>query len=196
MAERIVTGIEDIDRRLNALATREANQCVRSALQSGLTLTKNLIAREIDAESNISPDLAKALKATLGKRLVTRAKNAASVAAKAGMGVGKRTTSSRAKAAAKDAGRKGKPGVGISANNVHWFALGTANRYQGLKKVRVAGGKERRTVRTGNAIRFVGKIQPVRAVARAAQHIDQVKQLIEQKVREKLEQAENRLRSS
>ena len=50
-------------------------------------------------------------------------------------------------------------GVGVSANNLRWFAIGTANRFTGSKRVRGKFGRYLKTrVPTGNRIRFTGRI--------------------------------------
>lgn len=169
MANRLVTGIAEIDRKLNALASREANKIARSAINAGLTPLAQGIRREIDGE-NISTDLKRALKSTVGKRLETNAKARNGAYAKAGFGVGKNTRARAARAAKKKAGRGARKGVGISSNNVHWFALGTKQRF------------------TKSPRRYVGAIAPIRAVRRAGQSAGSlVRPKVEAKARERLE---------
>lgn len=167
MSNRLVTGIEEIDRKLATLASRQANQIARSSINAGLTVIARQIRTEIDSEP-ISQDLKKALKATVGKRLETkRSKYGAS--AKAGFGVGKNTRARAARAAKRAAGRAGRKGVGISANDVHWFALGTKKRF------------------TRRPRRYVGSIQQVPAVRKAAEHLNGLKAVVEAKARERIE---------
>ncbi|WP_010586411.1 hypothetical protein [Schlesneria paludicola] len=169
MATRILTGIASIDRKLASLATRESNKVARSAVNAGLADLAKSIRREIDSEP-ISPALKKALKATVGKRLETKTKSQFGAMAKAGFGVGKNTRARAARAAKRKAGRGARKGVGISANNVHWFALGTAQRY------------------TKSPRRYVGGISPVRAVRRAGASAANIRTAIERKARQRMEE--------
>jgi hypothetical protein len=50
-----------------------------------------------------------------------------------------------------------RKGVGISARNLHWFALGTADRWTGVVRVRQRGKTVGHTL-NGKRIRFTGKI--------------------------------------
>jgi hypothetical protein len=73
----------------------------------------------------ISAELKAATRKTLGKRL--KKTGGDDYVGKAGFGVGKASKAKKAKAA-KRAGDKSRRGVGVSANNIHWFVLGTAER--------------------------------------------------------------------
>ena len=177
MPDRIITGIPGIDRKLAALATNDANKVARSALNAGITDLAKQIKREIDSES-ISPRLKRALKACVGKRLEISGKLKYGAVAKAGFGVGKNTRAKAlrqekrmakrgARAAAK--GQKAK-GVGISSNDVHWFALGTSKRF------------------TKTPRRYVGAVTPVRAVRRTMSSVGTIRGVIERKARERMEE--------
>ena len=170
MADRIITGIEQVDRKLLLLATKDANRIARSGLNAGLTSLARTIRREIDAEP-ISRELKKALKLTVGKRLENNSRRF-DVGAKAGFGVGKNTRAKKAQIAKRKLkrGTAQRKGVGISSANVHWFALGTARRS------------------TNSPRRSVGAIRPVQAVRRAAGSAASFRRLIDQKCRERIEQ--------
>lgn len=111
--ERILTGQKDLDRRLKELGQAPANRAARAGLNKGARLAAKLIKRQIPAKyKGIRAAIGSSVKATKGG--VTKAK--------AGAAVGK---ASKLKGAPK---RSSKGGVGIRANNVHWFLLGTQER--------------------------------------------------------------------
>ena len=118
------TGLDEIDRRLAQLEYRAARRVVRSSLGAGLTALTKSIRQELNS-ANISPQLRKALRRTLGRRL-KRARGAAGragfIEAKAGFGVGP----ARRRAAVRSG--KNRSGKGIGGPNAHWFALGTRAR--------------------------------------------------------------------
>ena len=171
MATRINTGISSIDRKLNRLATSEANKIARSALNAGLGDLVKSIKREIDSAS-ISSDLKRALKVTVGKRLETSPRRGMAAGAKAGFGVGKNTRAKMARETKRRGKRaaKGRRGVGISSNNVQWFALGT----------------RRRSTARGHA---TGQLKPVGVISRAGRSAGgRVKSTVETKARQRLEE--------
>ena len=170
MPTRIDTGIRAIDRKLNRLATREANKIARSALNAGLGDLVKAIRREIDAAS-ISADLKKSLKLTVGKRLETSPRRGMAARAKAGLGVGKNIKAKMQRQAKRQGKRaaKGRRGVGISANNVQWFALGTRRRFTA----------------SGHA---TGQLNPVEVVPRAGRSAGgSLKSTVEAKARERMD---------
>lgn len=174
MPVRVLTGIKEIDQKLDKLARREANKIARSAVNAGLTVLSKTIRKNLDSE-DISPELKDAVKDTVGKRLETgpkAAKNGAS--AKAGFGVGKNTRSKLKRLEKKKAARGEKRGVGVNARNVHWFALGT----------------KRRITKKGHV---TGSIKPVTAVRRAASAASGLRGVIEAKARERLQSVEKSL---
>lgn len=110
----IITGVKELDRKLQRLKTSAVKRIVRSALSK----QSRVVARYIKAAV---PGQYKDAKKTVGSRL-EKIKLAGNISAKAGFSVGK--TRSKAKPKAR---RKGK-GVGIARQNVHWLALGTKPR--------------------------------------------------------------------
>lgn len=135
-----ITGIAEVDQHLVDLESRARRQIVRNATNQGLTVIAKAIRQAIDQQPGISKELRRALKRLVGKRFRKR-KRSDQIDAIAGFGVG-------AAGKKRDAQRSGKNrgGVGLSALNVHWFALGTQPR-------RNAAGHYR------------GAITPIRAVA-------------------------------
>lgn len=113
MAERIVTGVRKIDRKLKKLPRRPANRVARAGLTKGARLAAKLIKGKI-------PSRLKSVRAAIGHS-VKKSKDGVTKA-KAGAAVGK----SRRKKPPKKSSSKG---VGISRNNVHWWLLGTTERH-------------------------------------------------------------------
>jgi hypothetical protein len=195
MATLTTIGIPQLDRRLEALGTREANRITRSALNQGLTVLAQAERQAIASDSELSPDVRRELKKLVGKRLVLQNARGLAIAAKAGLGVGQRPRGAKAKAraaaksAASAAQRSGNSakGVGISANNVHWFVLGTDDRTQPYKQAR----SQRPAVN-----KFVGRLQASRVIRKAASSLGRVYSTIEKVTRQKLDEAVNRLRGS
>jgi len=114
-----VTGIAEIDARLNLLASKSARAITRSSTNAGMTAFAKVVRTLVDAEAGLSPDLRRAIKRTIGKRFKRRWGEDA-MEAKVGLGVGKTNTANRS--------GKHKGGVGVAKDNVHWFALGTKVR--------------------------------------------------------------------
>lgn len=195
MAALTTIGIPELDRRLEALGSREANKIVRSALNRGLTVLAKAEKASIDSAAGLSADLKRAMKKTVGKRLVIANSRALAVQAKAGLGVGQKTARAKAKAAAASAQRSAgnSKGVGISANNVHWFALGTADRYQGVRDADKADTTKRASTKTMTP-KFVGRIKPTDVIRKAAPALGRVFTTVEQAARQKVDEAVIRLR--
>lgn len=110
--ERILTGQEDLDRRLNLFGQAEANRVARAGLLKGARLAAKLIKRQVPAKY-------KGIRAAIGSSV--KKTRAGVTKAKAGAAVGKA-------AKVKPYKRSSEGGVGISAENVHWFLMGTDER--------------------------------------------------------------------
>ncbi len=106
---KFLTGDKALDRRLQEVGTRIANKAVAAGIRAGLTTISKAIRSEID-----NPRVRKAI----GSRF-KRKRTKGITSAKVGGGVGRR--------GAKPA-RRGRAGVGITKENVHWYLLGTAQR--------------------------------------------------------------------
>lgn len=119
MAERIVTGLKEIDDALKYLERQAANRIARAGLAKGARLAAKQIKQQVPASLK---NIRKAIGSTVRKAKGGESKGI--TAAKAGAGVG--TASQRAKSIQKDRGKK--KGVGISAQNIHWYILGTTAR--------------------------------------------------------------------
>lgn len=146
------TGIKEIDQRLKELAGAQARKVVRSGVNAGLAVLAREMRAKVQAAANLTPREKKLMIQYIGKRF---AKNKAGdnkgvLAAKAGFAVGKKMPPKVSAQQAKSA-RGGRPGVGISARNIHWLT-GTDDRETGSKK----SGNRRKL--TGNPVRFRGRM--------------------------------------
>ena len=109
-----ITGVKELDRKFKRLANKASKKVEAQGIRAGL----RVIVKGIKSE--IPPHMKDARKA-IGSRFKRR--KSGEVKAIAGGGAGK-------KKAAQAGERSGKPGVGISAMNIHWFLLGTTDRTQ------------------------------------------------------------------
>ena len=198
MPQRITTGIREIDAKLDNLVRRDANKVARAAIQAGMTSIAKSIRSAVDS-AQASPEMKRALKKLVGKRLVTGGRSARfGVAAKVGLGVGKKSAKQQ-KQAASDAGsgtkhRSSRRGVGLSANNVHWPALGTAARFTASKSLlngkrrSKSGGKRKKGSAVPAVSRHYTGMMPQIAVVRAAGGgLASVRAVMETKARQKIE---------
>ena len=162
-----------LDAKLRDLVTQVAPAMALAAMAAGLNDIEDAIQSELDADGSLSTELRDSLKRTVGARMLRAANGRSSyvLAAKVGFGVGRHN-----RAEGKRSG-KHKSGVGISGQNVHWFALGTRERTTGARSssVRRGGvkvGTRERT--TGNAVRPCGRILPIKILQRALQRVGDI----------------------
>lgn len=135
---RLITGLEDVDRKLATLKLGAANKIARPALTKG---ARHLLKK---AKAQVPPNM-KAAKRALGMVVDSKGgKSKNQQRAKVGAAVGK-----AAKAVQKE-DRAGKAGVGIGPENIHWFILGTTTRETG--SVQRTGYRKL----TGNKIKRTG----------------------------------------
>lgn len=126
------TGIAEVDAKLAALSSKVARRVVRKASIAGQKVLKAAIVRNIDSTAgNVSPDLRRLIRATVGSRF-RKKRGRDEMDAKVGVNVGK-----RAKPRARSGANSG--GVGIAAANIHWAILGTVARYVRKRNNRFAG---------------------------------------------------------
>lgn len=159
-----------LDQRLRDLALQTAPRIALAALVVAANELEDAIQSELDADGSLSPELRGALKRTVGARMLRAANGRSSyvLAAKVGFGVGRHNRNE-----GKRSGRN-KSGVGISGQNVHWFALGTRERTTGARSSSVRRGGRTvgtRSKTTGNAVRPCGRILPIRILQRALQRV-------------------------
>ncbi len=162
------TGFKELDDALSYLKDKSRIRLGKAALKRMATVTAQSIRKFVP--KNLQPKQLGVVQKGIGSRLVK-----GQMLAKAGIAVGKAgreafsvVNTSNVTTMAYTPNKKlhkslrvGRKGVGISARNLHWFALGTKDRYVGLKGLRrrvkgkdITYGQKR----TGSPIKFVGRI--------------------------------------
>lgn len=112
--QALLTGVKECDRMLKAVGNKIGNRAARAVLGKAVRLA----AKRIKAKAT-KRSVKQAIAGNVKKRKGGQDKGL--ITAKAGAGVG-------GKSKRKPAKRSTSRGVGISANNVHWYILGTADR--------------------------------------------------------------------
>lgn len=136
MAGEVVSGVDTILKRLDALEKKGKVVVVRAAIKGGL----NVVVKQMKADTD--PQVKEARKGVRSRFKKGKTK----IEALAGFGVGKRRKKKLTKPVNSKGNRKG--GLGISASNIHWWVAGTKKRTTGAKK-----GK-----RTGNGFSNRGRM--------------------------------------
>lgn len=150
-------GEKAIIKRLSLLEERLQNKIIKRGVGRAMTVIDKGITSEI-------PSQWKEIRRLIGSRFNKRAGRGV-ISAKVGVAVGRpkggggekmRLGSGRSITLAKN--RRGRPGVGFGAENVHWLIFGTAERRQGTKR----RGRGPRAIRvaTGGRIRRTGRMPP------------------------------------
>lgn len=137
-----ITGIAEIEESLSYLKDRSARRIGRAAAGRMATVYAQGMRRFIP--KSIRPS---ARDKGIGSRTL-KTVGARAFRAKAGIRVG-----NAAKNIPTAVNRGKRKGVGVSANNLHWFALGTKDRFTGRKK---SGNTS--SLSTGNKRRFTGRL--------------------------------------
>lgn len=137
MAE--VEGLEEILKKMDSLAKGGGDRVASSMVRAGL----NVVAKQM--KKDLSPKVKEARKAV--RTRFKRKKKAGTVEALVGFGVGKRKKKPP-KVVNSQGNRKG--GIGIGAQNIHWWVAGTQARYAGISY--------RRKEITGSRIHATGKM--------------------------------------
>ena len=119
-------GVNKMIKTLNTTKDKTAKKVARAGANSSLMALAKGIRAAVNA-SPASPEIKKAARKTVGKKLRRYRGGGGSIGGKAGFGVGK---PSKKKQEAASARAGSGHGVGISSNNIHWFVLGTEERYQ------------------------------------------------------------------
>lgn len=144
--QRIVTGDKEIDAALQKLKVGAANRIARPALRKGARRLLKSVKAQI-------PRKYKDAKKAMGMAVNSKGgKSRRDPQAKVGAAVGKASRKS-------PFSRAGKRGVGMSARNIHWFILGTAQRSTGSTRIRTKDGAGRRRL-TGGRVRNTGRMPP------------------------------------
>lgn len=179
MTFMVVTGVKELDDRFQELGRKGMARVARSSIGKGLTVIKKAIQRAVPpmakgaARGHTTEGVRKAIGTSMKVNPATDMQEA-----KVGAAVGKK------RSAVLPRSGKPRPGVGISANNAHWYVLGTENRQSGFKTTRrrlgnrkknargksvfVTTGYEYRTRRTGSPIVNRGRMPQQGAVKKGA----------------------------
>jgi hypothetical protein len=158
-ASMVTTGADALAKRLDEFGPQVARKILRPALRSGVAV---LARAQRAAAPKGQIDVKKAIGWGVSKRS-TRTR----MTAKAGGGVG--NAARNAKLTGRKKGRRG--GVGISARNIHWYTLGTADRYTGSKSWSIKKGGQKvgtRSKATGGRKMFRGQMRPEHFIREAS----------------------------
>jgi hypothetical protein len=153
-----LAGLEELRAALYNLRDGAQKKAAKAAINAGLQQIVRGVRNEVNG-ATISPELKAAVRRTIGKSLKKKGDD---YLGKAGFGLaGGHSKTTKARDAA-------NPGVGVSASNVHWFVLGTQERFAGIKGT---GRGHKRMELTGKQQHRTGQIQPVFAgyLARACE---------------------------
>jgi hypothetical protein len=146
--------------KLTGVSKAVENKIAKKAVLAGVKLFAKAIKSSLPASQ-------KSARKAIGYSAVRarKGKGKGFLYAKAGGAVGMKAAK-RAKTIQRN--RKNKPGVGISANNIHWLLVGTDDRLTGWKTTRDRKTKKiiRRT-KTGNVVRYVGKMPKSKVVPKS-----------------------------
>ncbi len=149
----VVTGVRELDLLFNNLSKGMANRIARPALNKAGRLSVKVIKSTI-------PSNQKGIRKAIASRSLKTKYNGGFAGVKVGAGVGKRK---QTKTTVKK--REGRKGVGFDARNIHWWFLGTDERWTGTKRKRVGGKRGRRgwrgtqvRVDTGKRKKYTGRM--------------------------------------
>lgn len=127
-----IEGMDKLLRTLDSIKDKGMKTAIRAGMRAGMTEVAKEVRRQITTEPLPTVEkkekrqrIIKSIKKTVGTRLK---KYKGITQAKIGFGAGKKRMSKAAGAENREARKKaGKSGVGIGAQNIHWFVLGTDN---------------------------------------------------------------------
>jgi len=175
----IITGDKELNALLQRLPVAVEKKIARQALSQALTI-------EVKAMKAAVPANMKDARQAIGKRL-GKNKRKGIIEAKAGAAVGFNKSKTKKIEGKIEAKRAGKPGVGISPRNIHWFILGTQQRTRGVKIHRLKSGNVK--MLTGNTVANTGQMPGKPFIRQAALSVQsQVQAKIEEVIRQKLDQ--------
>jgi hypothetical protein len=132
---RIYTNNEFLDNRLQELGDKAINRISRNAVRRGLTVLRQAMQAAVPAMAKTKGHQTQTIKQAIGQSL-KKSQVTTVTEGKAGAAVGVKRAAS---IAAAKAGRGDRKGVGISANNIHWYILGTGTRYTKKRGKRFTG---------------------------------------------------------
>ena len=145
-----VTGDKEIDRKLADLKQSAQNKVARPSLTKGARLSAKAMKAAVPANL-------KDAKKAIGFKV--KVKGSDQIIAKAGAAVGVKKSRLEKQLAKQKGKRAGHPGVGISAANIQWFIMGTADRMTGsVQRRNKLRGNYRKS--TGNPVHSTGRMPP------------------------------------
>lgn len=145
-----LTGDKELDKLLTDMQVGAVKKIMRPAIAAGLRVSAKAMKAAVPANM-------KSAKKAIGSRF-NKSKRTGEVMAKAGAGVGMKAAKINKMDAKNAERRKGHSGVGISARNIMWFILGTAERFTGSKRVRSKGAPKGARKSTGNPVHRTGRM--------------------------------------
>lgn len=126
-----VSGLPQIDAKLKHLSRDGSKKAIVAGVRAGLTPIRRAMRSAINA-SSASPALKREVRKTIGSRFNKKI-GRGQYGAKVGFAVGKKRASTamrKNRSAASNVTSSGAAkGVGASANDIHWFVLGTVGRH-------------------------------------------------------------------
>lgn len=120
-------GFDRVMKVLDTTKDKTARKMAKSGINAALMELSKAIRKGVNS-APLSPEMKRAVRTTIAKRL--KKKENQPYQGKAGFGVGKQSKKKREKATAR-AGDKSRRGVGIAAANIHWPVFGTQERSAG-----------------------------------------------------------------
>lgn len=129
-----VDGLEAIIKRMDEMKKNGGKNVAQSMVRAGLNVIGKQMKKDVDSKVK---EGRKGVRSRFKKN-----KKKGIVTAKVGFGVGKKTRRANAKLQKKIKRKSGwRGGVGISAQNIHWWVAGTRPRYAGIsyRKKQVTG---------------------------------------------------------
>lgn len=137
-----VLGVRELDLLYERLKRSTANKIARPALSKAATVAVRKIKASI-------PGRYKDVRKAIGKKSLKTKATGGIASVKVGAAVGKKQESQKS--------RTGRKGVGIGARNVHWWFLGTEDRWTGVKRRRRKGASPTFDA-TGNKVKYTGSM--------------------------------------
>jgi hypothetical protein len=126
-------GSKELNRKLKMLAEKSSKKAITAGIRAGMTPIAKAMRAAINS-SDASPVVKREARKTIGARF-GKTRRITERHAKVGFAVGKRAAAvqsamkARGKRVAKTGGSRPKGQVGVSAQNIHWFVLGTKERH-------------------------------------------------------------------
>lgn len=154
-------GLDKMLKRLDELKTVSAKRAATAAVKGALPVLAADV-RKRATQAPASTAVKREARKTVRWRLIKmgealRGARALASVGKVGFGVGKQSAAKKAKASAR---AKSGHGVGLSQGTVHWFVLGTEERYSATQRSSSRGNSARALHHTGRIEAVLKKCIP------------------------------------